>query len=270
MAKKIRFSLEMEQGRQVRSIEELRENFSLVRVLFYMSNGKLMTWLKDRYANDIAESLEKLDTKDTDFYRKICKIFDVEYNEQAIIELEKVEERNRKLRILEEHTIENRFLEVVDLVAFTEDDLYDLLNEGATMIYLCGKKFSIPLSKKGITYIGINNPTVAIDSKEEVDWKEKNISLRNVNYDINYQKLLEESNNRHRNSNSFIGEYKENTYISFLLSKQDKSYAKQCYNSLAKKILKINYEVDADTLKLMKKLKTSHLIGLADTYLERL
>ena len=33
MAKKIRFSLEMEQGVEVRSLEELRENFSLERVV---------------------------------------------------------------------------------------------------------------------------------------------------------------------------------------------------------------------------------------------
>lgn len=33
MAKKIRFPLEMEQGIEVRSLEELKENFSLARVL---------------------------------------------------------------------------------------------------------------------------------------------------------------------------------------------------------------------------------------------
>lgn len=41
MAKKIRFPLEMENGVEVRSMEELRDNFSISRVLSYLKNGKL-------------------------------------------------------------------------------------------------------------------------------------------------------------------------------------------------------------------------------------
>ena len=54
MAKKFRFPLEMENGVEVRSIEELKENFSLAKILIYLSNGKLLTWLRDRYIDDIA------------------------------------------------------------------------------------------------------------------------------------------------------------------------------------------------------------------------
>ena len=58
MAKKIRFPLEMDNGIEVRSIEELRDNFSLARVLAYYKNGKLAIWLRDRYANDLADAIE--------------------------------------------------------------------------------------------------------------------------------------------------------------------------------------------------------------------
>ena len=54
MAKKIRFPLEMDNGLEVRSMEELRNNFSLGRVLEYIQNGKLVIWLRDRYENNIA------------------------------------------------------------------------------------------------------------------------------------------------------------------------------------------------------------------------
>ena len=47
MAKKIRFPLEMINGVSVRSMEELRENFSLLKILSYLSNEKLVTWLRD-------------------------------------------------------------------------------------------------------------------------------------------------------------------------------------------------------------------------------
>lgn len=42
MAKKVRFPLEMEDGVEVRSMEELRDNFSLSRVLEYFNDGRLV------------------------------------------------------------------------------------------------------------------------------------------------------------------------------------------------------------------------------------
>lgn len=194
MAKKIRFPLEMEQGVEVRSMEELRENFSLSRVLVYLSNGKLVTWLRDRYAYDIADAIEGLNTEDDELAKKVCRIFEIEYDEEVAIDLEKAEERNKKIGILKEYTTEQRFLDVVDVVAFTQDDLYDLLDEEETTIYLCGDKFSIPLSKKGMTYIGVNNPVVVVDSKKIVDWNEKEISLVDVRYDSAYQQIMDKQN----------------------------------------------------------------------------
>ena len=191
MVKKIRFPLEMKQGVEVRSLEELRENFSLVRVLFYLSNGKLVTWLRDRYAYDVADAIEGLNIEDDELPKKVCQIFEVEYDEEVAIDLEKAEERNRKLGTLKEYTTEQRILEVVDVVAFTQDDLYDLLDKEETTIYLCGEKFSIPLSKKGMTYIGVNNPVVVVDSKKIVDWNEKEISLVDVSFDSVYQQIVD-------------------------------------------------------------------------------
>ena len=48
MAKKIRFPLEMENGVSVRDLDELKDNFSLARVIGYINDGKLITWLQDR------------------------------------------------------------------------------------------------------------------------------------------------------------------------------------------------------------------------------
>ncbi|MCD8105015.1 MAG: hypothetical protein LUF35_08460 [Lachnospiraceae bacterium] len=47
MAKKVRFPLEMEDGVEVCGVEELREHFSLERVLAYIADGKMLTWLRD-------------------------------------------------------------------------------------------------------------------------------------------------------------------------------------------------------------------------------
>ena len=57
MAKKVRFPLEMENGVEVRSMEELRNNFSLSRIIGYINDGRMVKWLRDRYENDVAEKV---------------------------------------------------------------------------------------------------------------------------------------------------------------------------------------------------------------------
>lgn len=190
MARKIRFPLDMGQGIEVRSIEELKENFSLSHVLMYISNGKLVTWLRDRNEDDIADAIEKLDKSDSDLPRKVCLIFDVFYDESAINDVERTEEKARRLKLLKEYTSEQKYIDVEEKIAFNQDELYDLLDDGATDIYLCGDRFSIPLSKSGISYHGINNPIVVVNSKEEVNWEEKKISLSDVKFDEKYQQII--------------------------------------------------------------------------------
>ena len=233
MAKKIRFSLEMEQGVEVRSLEELRENFSLERVVFYLINGKLTTWLRDRYANDIADAIEELDTTDAELGKKISAIFDVSYDEEKTVDFEKAAERIRKLSILKEYTTEQKYVDVVENIAFEQDDIYDLLDEDVEEIYLCGERFSIPLAKTGVSYIGINAPIVVIDSKIEVDWSKKGIKLENVIFDENYKAILTSMNTSEQDSHEDVdkNEFKEKDMKKILayLDINDELRAKDLY-----------------------------------------
>lgn len=279
MAKKIRFPLEMEQGIEVRSMEELRKNFSLARVLIYLSNGKLVTWLRDRYIYDIADAIEGLNTEDDELGKKVCQIFGIEYDEEVAIDLEKAKDRNRKLGILKEYTREQRFYDVIDAIAFTQDDVYDLLDEEETTIYLCGERFSIPLSKKDMTYIGINNPVVVIDSKEEVNWKEKNISLIDVVYDEKYKKIVKAVDEKKREFVCMIkqnnlykksGGYCKDSFLNFMLSPENKNSSENCYNKIRDQLDNLQYDIDSDIAAVKRKLLDSGLVGLAENYLNNL
>jgi hypothetical protein len=284
MAKKIRFPLEMEQGVEVRSMEELRDNFSLARVLVYVSNGKLITWLRDRYADDIANEIEALSVDDKELPKKVCEIFHVEYNELIAMDLEKAEERNRKLSILKEYTNEQQFLDAIDSVAFSQDEVYDLLDENVKTIFFCGDKFSIPLSKKGITYIGVNNPIVVIDSKDEVNWKEIDIALVDVIYDEKYQELINsysckvkqgedehhEEAMRQKNENNSLGNYSKDSYLNFMLSPGDRKAAEECYDKLKGQLKDLKYDIDADMKAIREQLINKGLFGLADNYINTL
>ena len=191
MAKKIRFPLEMENGIEVRSMEELRNNFSLGRVLEYVQNEKLVIWLRDRYENNIADAIAELDKMDSELPRKVSAIFDIPYDEKIEEDLKQAAERAERIKRLKEFTDEKQYADKIDNVAFDQDELYDLLDEEVNEVYLCGDRFEIPLSVKGISYKGINNPVVVIDSKTEVDWLAKEILLEAVRYDDKYQAVVE-------------------------------------------------------------------------------
>ena len=196
MAKKIRFALEMDNGVEVRSLEEFKNNFSLARVVGYLEDGKLMIWLRDRYADEIADKVEQLNLDDVDFGRQICEIFDVSYDENMEKEFEREAERLERIKRLKQITTEKKYLEVIDNVAFDQDELYDLLDDDQDMIYLCGEKFSIPLSKAGVRYIGINEPTVVIDTKVEVNWEEKRIFMEGVVFDEKYKQIIDKKSEK--------------------------------------------------------------------------
>lgn len=193
MAKKVRFPLEMEDGIEVRSLEELKENFSLDRVLFYLLDGKLETWLRDRYEDGLADAVSVLDREDREIKRKLCDIFEMEYVSEEEEDPEKATERKRRQELLKEYTEDGHYMDVIDQIVFDQDELYDLLDEGEVVIYLCGERFSIPLGKEGIRYVGINTPTVVISSKEKIDFEKKGIFFENIRFDEKYQKILDEA-----------------------------------------------------------------------------
>lgn len=230
MAKKIRFPLIMEDGVEVRSMEELRENFSLVKVLEYKENGKLVIWLRDRYATDIASEIEQLDD-DEDLAKKVSEIFDIPFDDKAEEELEIAKDKAERVKKLKQYTDEEKYIEEIDNVAFSQDDLFDLLDEGKEKIYLCGDKFDIPLAKQGVTYIGINNPIAFIDSKVRVDWSEKQITLENVVFDEKYNSIKVK-----------IGDFRDDTFIHSMLDWLEKAEAKQMYKKVRAEIETLNYD----------------------------
>ena len=301
MAKKIRFPLEMESGVEVRSMEELREHFSLAKVLDYIQNGKMVTWLKDRYEDDRAGSIKALDLLSDSLAKEVCEIFDVPYDEKVEEELANAAVRAERVKQLKEYTEEKKYTAEIDRVAFDQDELYDLLDEDQTTIYLCGSRFSIPLAKKGISYVGINKPTVVIDSKVEVDWQAIDISVENVVYDDKYQKVIESANATKEKlyekaveqvkKNTGEG-YVKNTYMSVLFNPSEVAKIKEyfvlvkdgmsdtCYDEAAEiekgaaliknEMEKIFYDEAAEIRGAQTAISESGIAGCAEEYLNEL
>ena len=184
---KIKFPLKMANGEQVRTFEELRKHFDLASVLGYYDNGRLIEWLTDRYFEDEAEKIKALDSSSGDFKKQLCEILGAPYSEDAAVGLSmsNIAGRNKRRELLKEFTADDKILAAVDRVAFSQEDIVSLLDEDVKEIYLCGEHFSILGRLDGVTYIGVNNPTVDLPE----DFFEKNIVLKKIKFINN--KLVE-------------------------------------------------------------------------------
>ena len=284
MAKKIRFPLEMDNGLEIRSMEELRNDFSLGKVLEYVQNEKLVTWLRDRYENSIADAIAQLDKTDSELPKKVSAIFDIPYDEKTEDDLKKTAEREERIKQLKKFTDERQFVDEIDKVAFDQDELYNLLDEEVKEIYLCGDRFAIPLSVSGVAYKGINNPVVVIDSKVEVDWLAKKITFEAVRFDEKYQAVIDSANatkealyeklvetvKNKPQKNIPVGAAPDKTYLSFMVPVSERESAKRMYAMAKDVITNLNYDENADILKMKKMVHDNNLIGIADRYISEL
>lgn len=189
MARKVKFPLKMADGAEVRTIDELKEHFDVESVVGYFSDGRLLTWLQSRYYDEEADKVAALDKGDTQIHKKLCAIFGVESEEE--VDPEKIARRQKRLNLLKQYTDDKDILERVDLVAFDQEDLGDLLDEDKTLIYLCANRFTIPLRVTDKTYVGIGKAIAIIRSKELVDFDKLNIKFRGVHFDDDYQKIVD-------------------------------------------------------------------------------
>ena len=211
--KKIKLPLEMANGVQVRTLEELKENWSLEKILDNYLNGKLVTWLNDRYYTDLAEKVTALaDIHDNvELQKEICKIFGVEVNESLDIDINEINERNRRITLIKQYTDDESIWKNVEKVAFDQEELADLLAVGESIIYLCDNKFSIPLNIQNKKYVGLGNVEIQINSKEYVDFSKYGIELKNIHFNEEYEKLVNSAVTLYRKGEEFEKEekYKE-------------------------------------------------------------
>lgn len=189
--KKIKLPLEMANGVMVqKTIDELKENWDLTKVVEHFVSGKLVTWLNDRYYSDIAEKIENLPKDDgKKLQQELCKAFDMPC-EDVELDVDEIAERKRRKDLLRQYTSDEKILDNVDYVAFDQEEMADLLDEGVAEIYLCNNKFTIPLNVEDKKYIGIGNVVAEIRSKKQVNFKERNIEFVNVKFDDEYAVFL--------------------------------------------------------------------------------
>lgn len=180
MAKKIKFPLEMRDGVQARTLEELQENFDIEKAMGYLVDGKLCVWLEDRYYMTEAETIRNIDAHAEDAKERLCAALGVEMESNANVDVAEIERRRERLAKLKKYTDDESLWEKVDQVAFDQEDLADLLDENCKEIFLCANKFQIPYSIGNTTYRGIGEASVFVNATGDINLEEKKIYIENI------------------------------------------------------------------------------------------
>lgn len=98
-------------------------------------------------------------------------------------------EIDKKKKMFAEMII-NNMDERVSKMAFSQEDLDELFESGETEILICAENLHIPLVEREVFYIGINMPTVVIDSSELVDFDQLGISIQDCYFDEEYSRVI--------------------------------------------------------------------------------
>lgn len=179
MVRKIKFPLEMKDGVKVRTLEELRENFDLEKIIEYFLDGRLQVWLKDRrYTREVNLISELKYIDEEDLIESLCQCFYI--REKENFNIDKIKKRINREKKLLTYTDDSTWKEKIDSIALNQEELERLVKNNST-IYLAGDEFKISLENKNITYIGINIPCVYISSKQNsINLDKLNIYFNNV------------------------------------------------------------------------------------------
>lgn len=104
MAKTIKFNLILD-DKPVRTIEDLRENFSIENILELYNNGLLKRWLEVRGYSELLEKVKSIKSdNNVELIQKLIKIFDVECDENKIKEgIEILEYTMKRKGVLEKY-----------------------------------------------------------------------------------------------------------------------------------------------------------------------
>lgn len=179
--KKIKFPLEMKDGKQVRELDEFQEYFDLGKAVEYFSNGRLQTWLESSYNDDILEEISELTGEEADFVERFTRALGVEVEtgtEEIDIpeEMEKASIKEKLKQYYPEETVGKLLPFTVD----SQEGLEKLLSEGCRKVYLLTGIYNISVDVHDVRLVGIKSPAVRLDAADRSMFVKQRVRLSGV------------------------------------------------------------------------------------------
>lgn len=187
---------------EVRNLNELKQNFNLKKIKEHFISGKLQNWLSVRRYNEEYEAVLNLNSRDEDFGKKLCEIFNIPYKEgdfSSVVDENETRERVQRQDRLRQYTQDTNVLDNYRYTAFNQEELMNIVNLWSDEIYLINNTFEIPLDIWNKSYIGIGEKVIAkINSDEKINFDNRGISFKNISFDKEYTALLERIDNEEK------------------------------------------------------------------------
>lgn len=263
MAIKIQFALNLGKVK-VNNMSELKKYFQLDYIIINLSDGRLIKWLRDRNENEIADKIVELSLQDKELPQKLCDIFGMQNTFNTTVE--KALEKGKKLKTLKDYTSEQKFIDNIDNMAFSQEELEQLINNGVAEIYLYGDKFKIPSNTKNISYISVNNPVIIQENSNKTN---KDNQTKYLLPSKSSDNKIENKENISSNINCFSKGYCK-TFCDIMLSPAQKQSSKQCFDMISSILNDINYSPDDDIKEIKKFLISQNIVGLGQTFIDNL
>lgn len=175
-------------GKEIHSLDELRENFDAEEILKALNDGSLKSFLSTHYYEREANAIAGLTLESKYCLKKICTALKVDYLKQDFVMTPEVEAR---LEVIKQFTTDEKVFQNFSQIALNQEELATLLNNGEKTIYLCHNKFSIPLSQNNVAYIGIDNPTIENAFTAE-QYQKAGITIKNISLPSSVSKEMSE------------------------------------------------------------------------------
>lgn len=177
----IKYPLIMNDDIKVRTLEDLQMHFDLERTLAYFENGKLVKWLYDRYEDDIANQVMALDKDSPDVISRLCDLLGVKIDNIITVSMDSVREKNEVLERVKRITDDKEVISNFEKVAFSQEELDNMLKSGVNVVYLYGQSFSIEPEYENVRVVGVNNPEIMCNNHWLVEYDDKGIVFEGVN-----------------------------------------------------------------------------------------
>ena len=175
------------EGTTIHSLKELREHFNHDEILETFMNDTLLLWLLQHYYESEAEQLRTIDSGDKNCFRKICRVFRVNYMDHISLTEEERKQLAQKKEIVKkviaDTKADEKLLEELPFIATNQEELAGLIDSEEQKIYLCNDSFSIPISKPGIEYIGICDVSIENPFTPE-QYRKAGITMTNISLPV--------------------------------------------------------------------------------------
>lgn len=267
MAKKIKFPLQMKDGYKVRTMEELRVHSDPESLIAYFLDGKLKSWLKDRYYQEEIDEINKLKSSDDNLLQSLYDILNINKKNDDMEKFE-IDDVLRKYNILskvKQYTDNKEILENIDSIATSQSEFENILKKNVSIVYLLGKKFVLPHCAENILIKGINNVEIEVNSQEVIDFEKIKVYFENCYFDSTYQLIVEqkrlEEENLHKKKKSA---YKVSNVFDYLLSNSAREKSAEIFNEIQNRLLDFEFDIYIHGKDIHNELEKDCLEGLFD------